>query len=93
MGVLDIIEKLQKKPESFRRKIAVLGAIFITAALLFVWLAALNFYSKRAEKEKTASGLALTPSELAPFSVLAGNFKEAGGFIKEIFSLIKNVSP
>ena len=85
MGVLDTIEKLQKKPESFRRKIAVLGAIFITAALLFVWLAALNFYSKRAEKERTGS-------DTSPFSVLAGNFKEAGGFLKEIFSLIKNVS-
>ena len=88
MGGLDLIEKLQKKPESFRKKIAVLGAIGITAALLFVWLAALNLFSDypaRADNEKSSS-------ELAPFSVLAGNFKEAGGFIKEIYSLIKNVS-
>lgn len=85
MGVLDIIEKLQKKPESFRKKIAVLAAVAITAAVIFVWLAGLNFYSARAERERTDSGL-------APFSILAGNFKEAGGFIKEIFSLFKNAS-
>lgn len=77
MGVLDFVEKLQKKPESFRKKIAVMAAVAITAAVIFVWLAGLNFYSKQAKEEETLSG----PN---PFSVLAQNFKE-------FFSLIKNV--
>ena len=85
MGAMDIIEKLQKKPESFRKKLAVLAAIAITAAVLFVWLTALNFFSVRAERQSTAL-------DTSPFSVLVVNFNEDVGFIKEIFSLFKNVS-
>ncbi len=74
MGVLDFIEKLQKKPESSRRKIVFLSALVITGLIFVFWF--------------TVSNLSLGQNQKKikdPFESLKEEFSNFYGLFKEKF--------
>lgn len=79
MGFLDFIEKLQKKPELFRRKIALLAVLIVMLAIIAVWLTTLDFSLNEEEIKKAKQAI-------SPFAVFIDNFKEFGSSIKSGFS-------
>ncbi|NOY35366.1 MAG: hypothetical protein GXP44_00335 [bacterium] len=83
MGLLDKIEELQKKPESYRKRVLVVLMALIMSAIILVWVSTLNLsggkegqpFPPPAENKKTAA-------EYAPFGIL----KDATANIKNLFN-------
>lgn len=79
MGFLEFIEKVQKKPEPFRQKLALFSVAIITILIIFVWLSLSGFVLREKEAGKTAS-----PD---PFSVIKESVKEIRNIIRENVSI------
>ncbi len=80
MGILDFIEKLQKKPESSRRKILALTLLVIMAAIVIVWLTTFDLNLKNQEVVKGVAG---------PFGFFKQDFSDIYGYIKNFKQNIK----
>lgn len=79
MGVLEFIEKLQKKPEVSRKKIAALTTLAIMIFIIAIWLVALSFPSAKKE----------TREAKGPFESLKEDFLNFYGIVKENIGRIK----
>lgn len=53
MSFFDILEKIQRKPESARKKIMAISVIIIMFLIIFLWLNNLKFSLNDKEEEKT----------------------------------------
>lgn len=79
MGILDKIENLQKKPESYRKKILYSSLFLIMSLIILIWLSGLNFSITKEEKQQIV--------DASPAKVLSEDFK----VLKDsFFSIIKN---
>lgn len=74
MRLLDKIEELQNKPESYRRKVLIAVMLVITPAILAVWIFTFNLPSTRDEAEKVEIQ--------APFAIVLESFTGIYGSVK-----------
>lgn len=81
---MDKIENLQKKPESYRRKVLFFSLIIIMAVIISIWIFTLNL-SPSEEKIHTVS--------FSPIQVLGEDFNNLKNTIKNSFNQIKNEKP
>jgi len=74
MDIFESIEKLQKKPEAYRKRVALATAFIIIGIIIFVWLTTFNLpKTNNAEIKKVA----------APFSFIKEDILNFYGFFKE----------
>jgi amino acid transporter len=76
MGFFEILEKLRNKPEEFRKKVAFLAALILTAVIFFVWLG-VTYFMPHSPDSKVAE------SSPGPFDVLKQTFKDIYGKFKK----------
>ena len=89
MGLLDKVENLQNKPESYRKKILTASVLIFMCAIVFVWLTTFDFsLGAKAEQIKEA---------YTPFQIIGNDLvgiKDSLGVsvgeIKGLFNQIKN---
>jgi len=84
MSLLERIEELQKKPESYRRK--VLMAIMITMApiVLSIWFFTLNLSSVKNDEEKIEIQ--------TPLALVIDSFTEVYGVFKDKLLGLKSIN-
>ncbi|MFH0803693.1 MAG: hypothetical protein V1877_01065 [Candidatus Tagabacteria bacterium] len=70
---LEFIEKLQKKPETSRKKILAVSLFFTMAAIIAVWLTVFNLNFKSGELKKVS----------APFNLIKEDLKDFYGLFKK----------
>lgn len=70
---LEFIEKLQKKPETSRKKILAVSLFFIMAAIIAVWLTIFKLDFKGEELKKVS----------APFNLIKEDLKDFYGLFKK----------
>ncbi|MFA4890532.1 MAG: hypothetical protein WC587_02795 [Candidatus Paceibacterota bacterium] len=89
MSLIDKVENLQKKPESYRKKILAASVLVFMGLIVFVWLITLNF-SLGAEAEGTKD--AYTPFQILGKDLMGvkDNLNASVGEIKGLFNQIKN---
>lgn len=81
MSLINKIEKIQKKPESYRKKILFLSLFLCMAVIVGVYLITLKFsFSSQQEKQPMA----------APMEVVSDDFARAKESIGSSFSEVKN---
>ena len=81
MDIFAFIEKLQKKPESFRKKILAATLIVIMSVIVAVWLTSFSLrFSNKEEEIKKIDG---------PVDFLKEDISNFYGFIKENIKRIK----
>ncbi len=81
MSLLDKIEKLQKKPESYRKKLLVMLMVVFMSTIVFIWFSTINFSPDASEEWAQKSGM-----NYAPFSILKEAAKESVLKIKSSFN-------
>lgn len=74
MGIFEFVEKLQKRPEAYRRKILLIMVFLIMAIIVIVWLTTFNLDSAGGSKK----------AERGPFDFIKEDFKDFYGFFKNI---------
>lgn len=81
MSFLDKIEELQKKPESYRKKILAVLMVVFMSIIIFIWLSTLNLSlnppDARGQKNE---------ANYTPFNILKEVAKESASKIKNSFS-------
>lgn len=78
MGILDFIEKLQKKSESSRRRILALTLFVIMAVIVTIWLTTFDLSLKNQNALKSVAG---------PFGFLKQDFSD---FYAPLETSVKN---
>jgi hypothetical protein len=73
MGVLDFLEKLQKKSEASRRRILALTLFAIMAAIVIIWFTTFDLSLKNQDALKSVAG---------PFGFLKQDLSDFYGYIK-----------
>lgn len=82
--MFEIIEKLQKKPESVRKRIVIMTSGLITLLILIVWLSTLGSRSLSAGKDNIASPLSSVGRGISQvIDKVKGNFDKLGTFTTE----------
>jgi len=84
MSLLEKIEKLQKSPESYRRKILAFLMIIIIPAILSVWFFTLNFSFVGSNKKKVE----IQP----PFALVFDGFTETYSVFKDKILSLKSIN-
>ena len=74
MDIFEFIERLQKKPEASRKRIAWLSAFIIMAIIIFIWFTTFNLPKMDTAEIKKAG---------APFSSMKEDISNLYGFFKE----------
>ena len=89
MSLFNKIENLQKKPESYRKKILTASVFVFMGAIIFVWLTTFDFSLGAKEEQKKE---AYTPFEILgkDFSGIKDSLQSSVGEIKGLFNQIKN---
>lgn len=80
MGILDFLEKLQKKSEASRRRILALALFAIMAAIVIIWFTTFDLSLKNQSALKSAAG---------PFGFLKEDFSDLYGYLKNFRQNIK----
>lgn len=78
---MDKIENLQKKPESYRRKVLFFSLIVIMAAIISIWIFTLSLSSLEEKSQATGS---------SPVEVLGEDLDNLKNTIKNSFNQIKD---
>jgi len=74
MDIFEFIERMQKKPEAYRKRVALGAAFIIIGIIIFIWLTTFNLpKTNNAEIKKAA----------APFSSIKEDILNFYGFFKE----------
>jgi hypothetical protein len=73
MGLIDFIEKLQKKPEASRRLIAIVAAFSVTAIIVFFWLATFHLPDIDEDIKNITSPFASIKEDISNFYNLLKN--------------------
>ncbi len=80
MDIFESIEKLQKKPEAYRKRVALGAAFIIIGIIIFIWFTTFNLpKTNNAELKKVA----------APFSSIKENILNFYGSLKESIRNVK----
>ncbi len=83
MGLLDKIEELQKKPESYRKTVLAVLMVLIMSVIILVWLSTMNLSGGNAKQSVSASlKNEKISTEYAPLGIL----KDAATNIKNLFN-------
>lgn len=75
MGILEFIEKIQRKPEASRKKILLITVFSVMGVIVIVWLTTLNLHLGGREEIKKIS---------EPFGVIKEDINNFYGFFKGI---------
>ncbi len=75
MSLLDYIERLQKKPDSFKYVVVLTSTVVMMGIIILLWLSLSLFPSL---EKKPAN----TESQKGPFTIIKDNFLEAYGALK-----------
>lgn len=84
MGLLDKIENLQKKPESYRKKVLFATLSVAMALIVFVWVSTFNLSLSEKQKEEVVSSA-------APLEVLKGDWDNLRESIRSPINDAKNI--
>lgn len=84
MGLIDKIENLQQKPESFRKKVLFASMVAIMVLIIAVWVSAFNLSLSEKQKEETVSSV-------APLEVLKGDWDNLRESVKSPINDAKNI--
>lgn len=76
MGLIELIEKAQKKPETERKKILAVALILIMSIIVAGWL-----FAFRAQLRNV--GMKEVKEAAAPFSFVKEDIKDFYGFLRE----------
>ncbi len=74
MDIFEFVEKLQKKPEASRKRIAWITVFIIMAVIVFIWITAFNLPKMDTAEIKKAG---------APLSSIKEDISNFYGFFKE----------
>jgi len=81
MPLMDKIENLQKKPESYKKKVLFFSLIIIMAVIISVWIFTLSLSSSEKNSQIISS---------SPMQVLKEDFNNLKNTIKNSFNQIKD---
>lgn len=84
MGLMDKIENLQKKPESYRKKVLFAALSVAMVLIVFVWVSTFNLSLSEKQKEEVVSSA-------APLEVLKGDWGNLKESVKSPIKDAKNI--
>lgn len=84
MGMLDKIENLREKPESYRKKVLFAAMSVIMALTVFIWVSTFNLPLLEKQKEEVISSA-------APLEVLKGDWDNLRESVKSPIKDAKNI--
>ena len=89
MGLLDKIEELQKKPESYRKKVLAVLLVLIMSAIVLVWLSTLNLSGgARNDSPPPVFRETKTGVEYAPFEMIKGATANIKNILNKVTDLL-----
>ncbi len=84
MSILERIENLQKKPESYRRKVLIAIMVIVVPVILSIWVFTLDLPSSNNNERKV--------EVQAPFALVSESFTDTYSVFKDKLLSLKSIN-